>query len=462
VTKNGNPYASGALANFSFTPNDNGTYVVTLTVTDDDGGSGSTNKTITATNVVPTPTITGAPASSPEGTAINLTGSATDPGALDTITYAWSVTKNGNAYASGAGTAFGFTPNDNGTYVVTLTATDNDGGAGAASKTVTVTNVVPTATITGAPASSPEGTAIALTGSATDPGSLDTFTYAWSVTRNGVAYGTNGTAANYSFTPADPATYVVTLTVTDKDGGSNTKTAIINVVPVTTISATLIGGVLRISADIAANTVNVTLNSAGNYRVVIDKELDQAFSFALVNNISIQGGAANDVISVANGVTIPVEIHGGDGADVIQAGGGNDMLFGEDGNDVLTGGAGNDVIVGGTGADVIKGGTGRDIMIGGLGADVISGSDGDDILIAGATAYDNDPTALSSIRAIWTDGDSYTTRVNALKDNLFNVSNLFSDTSIDNLSGNGGQDWFIADASDKLKGIVANEIVTVL
>src|SRR5207247_1292830 len=98
---------------------------VSLTVTDNDGGIGSDTKTVNVTNVAPTPSIAGAPASSPEGTAINVTASSTDPGTLDSVAYAWSVTKNGNPYSSGSGVNFSFTPNDNASYIITLTATDN-------------------------------------------------------------------------------------------------------------------------------------------------------------------------------------------------------------------------------------------------------------------------------------------------------------------------------------------------
>lgn len=467
VTKNGNPYASGTAANFSFTPDDNASYVVTLTVTASDGGTGSAPaQTITVTNVAPTPAIQGAPASSLEGTSISVSATSTDPGTLDTTTYAWSVTKNGNPYASGTGVNFSFTPNDNASYVITLTATDNDLSAGTATATVSVTNVAPSATINGAPASSPAGTPINLTSTVTDPaGANDPITYAWSVTRNGVAYGTNGTGANYSFTPADAATYVVTLTVNDGDGGSDTKTATINVTPVAGVSATLSGGILTIAGDGAGNTVNVSLNGAGNYHVVIGTQVDQVFAFGSVNSILIQAGAGDDVITIANGVAIPAEVHGGDGNDVILAGGGDDMLFGEDGNDILTGNSGNDVIIGGTGNDILSGGNGRDILVGGLGSDIITGDNGDDILIAGATAYNTDPAGLSAIRNIWTGGGSYTTRVNALKANLLKPSNLFNDTSIDLLSGNNGQDWIIANVSgggtlDQVLGIAGNEVVT--
>jgi uncharacterized delta-60 repeat protein len=467
VTKNGSPYASGSGVDFSFTPDDNASYVITLTATDKDLSAGTTTAMVSVTNVAPTPTIHGAPALSPEGTAINVSATSTDPGTMDTATYAWSVTKNGSPYASGAGVNFSFTPDDNASYVITLTATDKDLSAGTTTATVSVTNVAPSATINGAPASSPAGTPINLTSTVTDPaGANDPISYAWSVTRNGVAYGTNGTGANYSFTPADAATYVVTLTVNDGDGGSDTKTATINVTPVATgVSATLSGGILTIAGDGAGNTVNVSLNGAGNYHVVIGTQVDQVFAFGAVHNILIQAGAGDDVITIASGVSIPAEVHGGDGNDIIQAGGGDDMLFGEDGNDILTGGSGNDVIIGGEGGDVLSGGNGRDILVGGLGPDIITGDNGDDILIAGATAYNTDPVGLSAIRSIWTGGGSYTTRVNALKSNLLATANLFNDTSIDLLSGNNGQDWIIANVAsggtlDQILGIAGNEVVT--
>src|SRR5207244_69482 len=140
--------------------------------------------------------------------AISLTSSVSDPSSADTtagFTFAWNVTKNGSAFASGSNANFSFTPNDNGTYVATLTATDQDSGTASTSKTITVTNVAPAPTINGAPTSSPEGTTIGLTSSVSDPSSADVaagFTFTWSVTKNSTAF-VSGSSANFSFTPDD-------------------------------------------------------------------------------------------------------------------------------------------------------------------------------------------------------------------------------------------------------------------
>ncbi len=72
---------------------------------------------------------------------------------------------------------------------------------------------------------------MSLTGSATDPSSVDTaagFTYAWSVTKDGSAFS-SGTGSAISFTPDDQGSYVVSLTATDKDGTSAAATQTVTV-----------------------------------------------------------------------------------------------------------------------------------------------------------------------------------------------------------------------------------------
>src|SRR5207253_10688811 len=137
---------------------------------------------------------TGAPATSPEGTALTL-GSTIDNSAGLTFNYAWAATKDGVPFASAASAGFVATPlpftlrpDDDGVYAVSLTVTAADGRVGAAAATVTATNLPPVVTVSAPPASSPEGTPLTFTGTATDPGAADTLTYTWGVTKDGAAY----------------------------------------------------------------------------------------------------------------------------------------------------------------------------------------------------------------------------------------------------------------------------------
>src|SRR5206468_8425343 len=157
----------------------------------------------------------------------------------------------------------------------------------------------------------------------------------------------------------------------------------------------------------------------------------------------------NDVVTIGTGITVPAELHGGDGIDILTGGDGDDILFGEAGNDVLLGRNGNDIFVGGDGSDALFGGNGRDVLIGGNDSDAIAGENGDDILIASRTIHDASVANLSAIRAIWTNGNSYISRVNALRGtgDLLAPSNIIDDGASDLLSGNNGKDWIIADTT---------------
>jgi hypothetical protein len=71
-----------------------------------------------------------------------------------------------------------------------------------------------------------------------DPGTADTHTYSWSVTKDGSPFS-SGSGAGFSFTPDDNGSYRVELTVTDNDGASSTvdhTIAVANVVPAVALS----------------------------------------------------------------------------------------------------------------------------------------------------------------------------------------------------------------------------------
>jgi autotransporter-associated beta strand protein len=230
----------------------NAPYTVTVSVFDGSGGAGTNNNgRVTVLNVPPVAMLLGAPKTSPEGTPITLASTATDVGVLDAaagFTFNWTVTKNGNAFAMGTGAQFTFTPDDNGTYVVSLTATDKDGGVSApVTATITATNVEPSGlTITFNPATVPENTPVTLNSTFFDPGVLDSHTVIidWG---DGTTPDTIMLAANvlqfsamhtYPQNQPSDGVFNVVVTVTDKDGGTTTKTTpftVTNVPPVITM-----------------------------------------------------------------------------------------------------------------------------------------------------------------------------------------------------------------------------------
>jgi len=157
-----------------------------------------------------------------------------------------------------------------------------------------------------------------------------------------------------------------------------------------------------------------------------------------VIEIIIYANAGDDRVQIAGGITLPVVAFGGTGNDRLKAGGGPSILVGGDGDATLLGGSG------------------RDVLIGGRGADLIGVNGADDILIAGYTTFDGNLAALSLIWAEWTSSRSFADRVANLSGTATTGVNgpavlratgsdrtAFDDQAVDQLTGDGGNDWFI-------------------
>jgi hypothetical protein len=209
---------------------DNGVYTVKAKIKDKDGGFNEYTTVVTVNNVPPTATL-GNNGSVNEGSPATVTfTNQYDPGTSDTFTYSFDWNNDGVYELSNQASAtMTHTWYDNGAYTVKGKIQDDDGGFNMYTTIVTVLNVPPTITSLSGPPTDPilVGTSITLNGVFTDPGTLDTHVavITWD---DGSSNTVNLAAGVYQFSKSHTYTsvgvYLITLTVTDKDGGSDTKT----------------------------------------------------------------------------------------------------------------------------------------------------------------------------------------------------------------------------------------------
>ncbi|MBK9021013.1 MAG: hypothetical protein IPL72_13890 [Sulfuritalea sp.] len=95
---------------------------------------------------------------------------------------------------------------------------------------------------------------------------------------------------------------------------------------------------------------------------------DVVDSWEITLNPPSEGNGGNYVYTL-NGVTGLDDGEGLSGADSLYGGAGVDWLLGNGGNDLLDGGTGNDVLFGGANNDTLIGGQGTDVLVGGAGLD---------------------------------------------------------------------------------------------
>jgi hypothetical protein len=226
------PVTDKAITAQSHTYADNGAYVVTVTVTDKNGDLDSEMFTATVNNVAPTATFTNnGPVDEGSDFKLSLTNpNDVLPDKQAGFTYAFDC---GDGAPDGAfsGTDERTCPTtDNGTRTVKATIKDKDGGEQEYTGSVTVRNVAPTVTAA-ADQTANEGSSKSFNlGSFADPGPDSPWAVDvdWGDSSGHTTFNTTtkGTLDAKSHTYADNKAggYTVTVKVTDKDGGSDTKT----------------------------------------------------------------------------------------------------------------------------------------------------------------------------------------------------------------------------------------------
>lgn len=189
-----------------------GLYSVTLQADDGDGGVVSCSGVVDVANLPPSAPAIAGPTSAVEGESLSFAATSADP-AGDPVVLTWDW---GDGSPLGTGATLLHTYVDEGSYVLSVTADDGDGGTTVAQRTVVVSNAASIISSVGGPLSLDEGAAGPYTASATDAGVTDLIKYSWS-------FGDGSPAVlggSVSHTWAEPGAYVVSLLVTDGDGGS--------------------------------------------------------------------------------------------------------------------------------------------------------------------------------------------------------------------------------------------------
>lgn len=149
----------------------------------------------------------------------------------------------------------------------------------------------------------------------------------------------------------------------------------------------------------------------------------------------------------------------GQGAARVDAGAGDDDIYGERGSDTLYGGLGRDNLFGGDGNDMLYGGDDIDFLIGGAGADLIFGGSGND-QVSYADSWTGVFVNLSA--GIGLDGDAEGDRLISIERlrGSRHGDTLYGSRETVHLNGDAGNDFiFSGGGSDVLDGSSGNDVL---
>lgn len=200
------------------------------------------------------------------------------------------------------------------------------------------------------------------------------------------------------------------------------------------------------TGDGAADTVNVSGTNGGDTISIVNSANATVFINGLAADMTIWGQDAgadtlvvsglggNDTIdaSFLSANWINLTLDGGAGNDVIKGSAGNDLLLGGDGNDTVTGGRGNDVALLGAGNDTF-------IWNPGDGSDVVEGQDGTDTLVFnGSNVGENmDVSANGSRTRLFRDVGNVVMDLNGVEKIQIDALGGADNVTVNDLTGTG-------------------------
>jgi len=281
----------------------------------------------------------------------------------------------------------------------------------------------------------------------------------------------NGGADTDTATYWDATTGVVTNlgtgTSTDGLGGTDTLTAVENVVGSAhndnmtgdNAANTLIGdtGADTLSGAGGNDTLygggwdDVLMGGEGDDLLDGGTEIDTANYGDATGSVTINLGT-NSATGMGNDTLASIEnARGGAHADTITGDGSSNVLMGDAGNDTLNGAAGNDTLRGDDGDDSLLGGDGFDVLVGGVGNDALLG--GADIDMADySTATGAVQVSLDSGSATGAAGNDTLQFIENVVGSV-HADALTGDFNNNYLAGNGGNDTLQGgDGNDDLAG----------